>query len=360
MVLATVLAVTAVLGAYVFWRVSIAYAHGDWDAWNNWNMIPRFIVRGGSHWLDRHVHAQTLEYHPYNYPMLVALSVARFWKIIGLESVAAPILLAFGFTAGAVGLVWASVSSLRPRGQAFLAAALLAGTPNFINIGSAQYADVPLGFFYLAALVPFCLMDERPEGRRGLAVLAGLMTGLACWTKNEGQVFLIALVLARVGVLAVHGSRRRLFGEAAWFLLGLLPGLATLLVFKLNIAQPGHFREPLTVMASKFIDLARHKEVALYMLSDMGPLSALAVYFLLLGPEKGAWKKPGIMTGLVAVIVTLAGYYLQFVCLTPQSADLHWYLALNSNRLVLQLWPGFILVFFLLVSEPRLSMGRNK
>lgn len=352
-ILGAVFVLVVLMAVYVFVRLSITYPHGEWDAWNNWNHRARYILRAGEHWNYGATHLETLRFHPFDYPMMLSLSVARMWSWLGRETVLAPIFIAPLFTLAAVGVLFTALKDLTDRSQAFIAAGLLVGTRYYINIATAQYSDIALGFMYTAVLIQLVRFDRAALDRRKPAALAGLMCGLAIWTKNEGLVFLVCLIAARVLVRLFRMEWRELIKEAGWFLVGLAPAAAVTIHFKLVFATGSHhFQEPLGLILTKFLDLARHKEVALYMLSEMGPLWAMAIYLVLLRPRPGALKERGVTTGLLAVLGTLIAYYLQFVMLAPQTVSLHWYLAVNSNRLIIQLWPAGLFVFFMIVRAP--------
>src|SRR6185369_6974808 len=101
------------------------------------------------------------------------------WQLAGNDSTAIPALLAFLFAFSLVGLVAACLSLLRSVSQGLLAALLLLGTPFLIRHAASQYADIPLAFFLLAAVVLFCIKDALGEDGHGLTALAGLATGFA-------------------------------------------------------------------------------------------------------------------------------------------------------------------------------------
>ncbi len=346
----------AVFGLYLFFMISLDRPHGVWDAWWNWNMRARFLFRASAFWMDYlDVHTwATYEDVPKDYPLLLPICVARIWWWIGGDGVGAPIAVAFLFTAAAVGLTYAATAALRSRGQGLLAAALLVGTPNFIRIATYQLADVPLSYFFLAALVPFCLMDNASTDRRSLsrlAILAGFMAGLVCWTKNEGLMFLPALILARSAVLLITGQWRRWPREAFFFCLGLVPVLVFLVHFKLTVSLASHLLEGQTpaAMVEKWMDISRHIKIITRLLSLMGPMILLVVYLALVRVKAGVLKQPGFLTGVFTVGLTLAGYYFIYV-ITPIPLDFS--LGVSSERLVLHFWPSVIFLFFLLAEEP--------
>ena len=90
----------------------------------------------------------------------------------------------------------AGVSRLRSRSQGLLAGLVLIGLVSFLQRGTLQYADVPLAFFILSAVLLLVLYDASERPQRGLLVLSGLAAGLAAWTKNEGLLLLLVLPAA--------------------------------------------------------------------------------------------------------------------------------------------------------------------
>lgn len=351
---AALFALTVIMAGYVFLRVSVAYPHGTWDAWNNWNMIPRFILRGAEHWRDRHVYAHGLTAHPYDYPLLLALSVARIWRWLSMEATAGPALIAASFTLAAVGFLYAALAELTDRCQGFLAAALLVGTPYYINIATTQYADIPLSFFNLAAVALICLAQKDRANYRGLLVLAGLAAGLAAWTKNEGLVFISALGLARLTVSLFKGNKG-ILGEVLYFSLGLLVPALVLIHFKQTIAEPSHFNDPLFIILARVFNMARQIDSLSYMFSAMGPLLVLVVYLALLGVRPGALKQTGVLTGLLTCAMVVLGYHMMFVCMTPDLWNFKASLSINWERIILHIWPVFIFSFFQIAASPKLS-----
>jgi len=69
---------------------------------------------------------------------------------------------------------------------------------------------------------------------------------------------------------------------------------------------------------------------------------------LLLGPGK-QWKNLNAIAALLTLFLKLLGYFFIFI-ITP--FDLKWNLATTLDRLLMQLWPSFIFVFFLFARTP--------
>jgi hypothetical protein len=327
--------------------------HGDWDAWAIWNLRARFLYRAGDHWAD--AFSPLIPWSHPDYPLLVSGSVARGWGYAGHETTAVPRLLAALFLVANVGLLMGALALLRGPAQGWLGGIALLATPSFLEQATAQYADVPLAFFFLGSAAVFEALDRGvgPAGR--LAALAGLLTALAAWTKNEGLLFLVATV----GVRGWEAVRRRpgwraVRVEAAAFLAGALPVLAVLAYFKARLAPvndlvAGQGRD---ATLARLADPGRYLEIALAFLREVwlvgpGAVVVLALYALLLGraPRPAAWAGHG-RTLLAVMLVGYFGVYLT----TPN--DLPTHLATSLDRLLVQLWPLALLAFFLAVALP--------
>lgn len=90
----------------------------------------------------------------------------------------------------------------------------------------------------------------------------------------------------------------------------------------------------------------------------------LAGYFLLVGLSPDKKRQTNAITCLSTLIIMGLGFHVTYVT-TPH--DLTWHLDNSLDRLMLQLWPSFLLLFFQVVTTPsevRLEhstgCGRNK
>jgi hypothetical protein len=136
------------------------------------------------------------------------------------------------FAASVLALLVSAVAIARGTGSALLAGLILMTSSSFLMRPMAQYADVPLSFYYLATLV-LVLLSATLEGifhKTFLAAMAGAFASFAAWTKNEGLIFF----LLSIGCYWLV-SLRRCSGVgpsmAPWwywwyFLLGATPGFA--------------------------------------------------------------------------------------------------------------------------------------
>ena len=345
-------AITLACAAAAFVGLSVSRPHGAWDAWMNWNLRARMIFRAGPEW--RVAFSPLLPWSHPDYPLLVQTSVVRTWVYNGGERLAGPATIAFLFTFGTVGLATAGLAALRNPTQGLLAGLTLLGTPFLIFHGISQYGDVPVGFFFLTALVLLALHDRHRDATGAFAVLAGFATGLAGWTKNEGLLFLAALVLA--GLMTPPRARgvRQLARDAGLFLLGILPMLVLIGCFKLRFAPPNDLIS--TVGAgetlARLTDPARWLAVAIGYAREIptfgfnGLISGvplLAVYGVCVGVCDEEVKARWFRMTVWVVGLMLAGHALVIVATAEDAARL-----VNSSldRLLLQLWPVIVFACF--------------
>jgi len=355
---------------------ALAHPYGSgWDSFAIWNLHARFLYRGDAHWRDGFT-ALISWSHP-DYPLLLPAAIAHFWTLLGHETAVVSALLGWAFTFSTAGLLFSALDIFVGRTSALLGGMALLATPFFIELGTWQYADVPLSFFFLATLVllhrhgaQFAAGAADSRLSSGFLALAGITAGLAAWTKNEGVLFLCALLLSRLFVrpdsrpLPSTGNSRRSLGITP-FLLALLPTFCILLFFKRFVAPAGDlFSSPVT-MLHKLEDPSRYwvvlkwfgKEVLRFghWLLIPIPLLMLGVFIMLKGkmPREAS---PHSRASAVALGLTLAGYFFIYL-ITPY--DIYWHLRFSLNRLLIQLWPSAIFLYFLRIGSEPLNFSSN-
>ena len=340
-----------------FGAISGNSPHGGWDAVQIWNLRARFLFRGGENWTD--AFTPLLPWSQPNYPLLLPGSIARVWKLTGADPTLGPILVAGFFTFATVGVLVSAVSSFRGRGQGALAGIVLLGSGMVVWQGAMQYADVPLGLFVLATLVLTALSDRAETGRYRLLALAGFMAGLAAWTKNEGLLFVLALLVARFLIVARNSGWSRSVKEAGAIVVGLAPVFLVVVGFKFALAPPNYLvalAQPADII-SRLMDPGRYwlviktfiDVVVVFGSPWIGLPMLLLVYALFVGfrPDRG--DQTTIATTFITLGAVLAGYFLVFL-ITPY--DIEWQLETSLFRLVMHLWPGALFGYFLLARRP--------
>ncbi len=362
------------LGAAIYSAIlrTLAHPHGEgWDAFSIWNLHARFLFRGGPNWRDGFT--PLLPWTHADYPLLLPAAVAHFWTYLGHDNPTVPAIIGFLFTFSTVGLLFSALAMLRGRIPALLSATALVATPAFIEQGTSQYADVPLSFFILATVALICLHDDYtqddPSKRTpGLLILAGVAAACAAWTKNEGLLFLCAIVAARGFTLPrtenapKHWSAR--VRKIAPLLAAIIPALLLIACFKRFIAPPGDlFSDPTTTL-HKLIDPARYWAITRWYVKGFfrfgrwllipGSLLLIAFYFAA-GKEDRPQTRSRVRTSVLALTLTLAGYFAVYL-ITPY--DIYWHLRFSLTRLFLQLWPSAIFLFFLVVKSGAITRDR--
>ncbi|NLE52809.1 MAG: glycosyltransferase family 39 protein [Chloroflexi bacterium] len=169
------------------------------------------------------------------YPMLMPLSYAYVHLVSGTINE----YLALGFAAalsiGTFGAAGALGVSLYDRRTGLIAALLLALTPIFVRWSATGYTDVPAGMFVaLSALFAWRLLQDG-SGRD--ALLAGVMAGLAAWTKNSA----LAVALSLAAIVA-YGMLPRMEGARLTLRHAALAGLGGLVT-----AGPWYIRNLLLI-----------------------------------------------------------------------------------------------------------------
>ena len=364
-------ALTLCTALYATIMRTLAHPHGDgWDAFAIWNLHARFLFLGGSHWRDGFT-ALLPGSHP-DYPLLLPAATAHFWTFLGHDDPRVAAVISLLFTLSTAGLLFTALSILSGQWRAMLGGIALLATPSFIEQGTSQYADVPLSFFFLATIALLRLHDDlarkvlahndrNPEEpsrfSSRLLVLAGLAASFAAWTKNEGLLFLCAIVGARLFELC-----RAEVSVKNWlarirplipFLLGVVPGLLLIAFFKHSIAPPSDLFSSSATTVHKLLQPSRYWAIIQWYVKGFfrfghwllvpGTVLLLVLYFLG-GKRESVQPQAGIRTSVIALTFTLAGYFAVYL-ITPH--DIYWQLRFSLNRLFLQLWPSAIFLFFL-------------
>src|ERR1700677_5080720 len=140
---------------------------GDWDAWAIWNLRAKFLAGPGGAW--RYAISPLLnDSHP-DYPLLLSGFVARVWKAGGTMDTIVPVVTALLFFAALLALLVSVVALLRSTASALLAGLVILSTTSLLVWAPAQYADIPLAFYYLAAIaLLFLEPSETSSGQRPL------------------------------------------------------------------------------------------------------------------------------------------------------------------------------------------------
>jgi hypothetical protein len=332
-------------------QMAAALPVGEWDAWALWNLRAKFLAGPAGAW--RYALSPLLKNSHPDYPLLLPAFVARVWKAGGTMDAIVPILTALLFFAALIALLVSVIALLRGAAAALLAGLVILSTTSLLTWASSQYADIPLAFYYLAAIALLFLSASQTEGERWTLLWAGLCTGLAAWTKNEGIAFLATIAV--VYLAFTFWQRRSAAGlfRSGWMLAGAVPGILLTLWLKFFLAPAV---DPLVTQGAsglaRLADPSRYAQVAngfFNNLLNLGsgishPLILLAILAILVRWKiEERYKQPSLIATAVLLLVFLS--YCLVYLITPYG--LAWQVQSSFDRLLLQIWPSVLLVFFI-------------
>lgn len=360
-------ALSILSAAYAAISGALAHLQGDgWDAFAIWNLRARFLFLSGTNWRD--AFSPLIPWSHPDYPLLVPAAVAHLWTYLRHNSTAVPAIVGLLFASGTIALLFSSLKNLRGPNSAMLAGIALAATPFFVEQASSQYVDIPLSFFFLAAIALVHLNQQlSPEPRTmssfGFLSLAGLSAGFAAWTKNEGLLFLLAFFAAQVESAVTNREMKHAWpgrwARLAALTLSTVPTLVFIAWFKHSLAPRGDLFADSADMVHKLGTPGRYwivlqwygKEFLRFGNWWIVPGTALLLVFYALIRKPGARQgNPALRSSIITLALTALGYFVVYV-ITPR--DVYWHLRFSLNRLFLQLWPATVFLFFL-------SVGRQK
>jgi len=338
--------------------------HGEEGAWSIWNLRARFLFRAGAFWRD--AFSNDLSWSHPDYPLLLPGLVALCWKMVGQDSTAAPVAIAFLFALGTVAVLTGVIGVLRGKTQALVGGTLLLGTAGFIALSAAEYGDVPLSFYILATLALLSLQDRHPEDLR-FSALAGLMAGFAAWTRNEGSLFLAAVIVARVAAVRFRDRTRpaALGPQMLGLVAGMLAPLAVLIFFKLRVGGASDWlsEKPALVLQhladpGRWILTMEGLVVVLFTLGRfLVPIVlVLGLYWYLVRFRVEERDSATLAVIGIALVLTIASELVVDIAFVD---NLPVEIATGLERALLHCWPAGVLLFFLASGAPQLTAAEK-
>ncbi len=302
------------------------------------------------HWMQSFSPVIDPAFHA-DYPLLIPLDIAQAWDTLGRESQTVPRVLGGIFMLACAGLFVTALASLKSVWQALVGFVVFLNTPFFILSGASQTADVPLSFFILSTVVLILLYASQQKS--GLLILAGLTAGLAAWTKNEGDLFVVAIVAGLLIAFIKQDPRRRLGS----FLAGLAIPLLIILYFKLFLAPANDILGGATSgFIQRIFEWPRHVAILKSFRSQIlaiggtavSVIPVLAVYGLVFGIAPLKRLKSAYLTILLMAGVQALGYYGIYL-ITPH--PIRWQLDFSLWRVLFHMYLPLLFLLFVLVTD---------
>jgi len=302
-----------------------------WDAWAIW------LFKAKAFYLDRTIDpflARAAEFtdHQPGYPLLMPLYGAFLYTLNGAADDYAFKMASVCFCLASLGVFHYLARRAGGSGPALVSTVMLASVPmlNVLAFELAGYVDTTLSLYLLAA-GGFLYFWWRDGDRFDLAA-ASLAATAAAWTKNEGQFFLLAIVL--LGVARLFFGRRP---ALEWSCL-IAPPAALLLPW--TIVRAGHgveaagfamgfnFDPKLFAVAADAL-LTEALRWDLFVLTFV-LLAAAALGAALLRMPAAFWILPGLVAWHLSGALTAYA--------TGQN-DLQWWLGTSADRILAQVVP---------------------
>jgi hypothetical protein len=286
--------------------------------------------------------------YPLNVPLLIAALKVLFKEVLP----ASKMFFAGYYLTLLLGAYAYLEKKLQPH-LAGLAALALGTTPIIFQHGENALANLPLACYYLfGTLLLAETLSETQPGDWRKAVAAGAMLTLAAWTRPEG---LVAVVVLMIYLAATNPRRRKTLGlvalPLALFLILWLPSAnvvypqgargadVTALALRQNLQGNLHFQAfgyVLVYFLSK-----------LFQVSEWGLLgfggSLVLLSRLLVKKERPRWAFSSVGAGLLFIGLVLGLYY---VTSYDTSHDISWWVNTGLSRMmmpgVVTLWLGLI------------------
>lgn len=350
------LALAALLAGLAFLFGMLVFPHGGWDAWAIWNLAARYLFAGRTEW--RLLFDPAL-FHS-DYPLLLGSSVARLWTYRSRVDFIAPAVIAFLLSLATFGLLLSLASLTRGGVASRLAGLALFGSSTMLVIAPTQCADIPLGYYLLGALGCLSLYQKIPKS--GFLAFAGILLGAGAWTKNEGWLLIIAVLLGWSAARLIFDRKffftRGRLREAGWLLIGLIPVIVFPLIQKWFLAPPndiiaGQGAETLARIGdpARWLEIGRRFVAMLFSLEPKysAPLGLLVVLVAIFGIREKAFSRPDVWTNLITLGAAISGYFLVYL-ISPH--NLSWHLSTSLFRLYSQLWPAAVFTAILLIKLP--------
>ncbi len=256
------------------WYQAHFYAFGGWDAWQAWNLKARMMFLGGEHW--KNMLLPIMWRSSPHYPLLLPSVNVWGWVFLKDPFYKVPAFTAFIYTFLTVGLLCTGLKKLTKSSLAILPAIVLLTSPIFTRIAISQYADILISFYLLASI--YCLVLAKLENERPYVILAGIFLSFLAFTKPEGLVCSLVLILIFLPYLFIRNPHPQKFRVLVPLLITLIIAFIPCLIFQTKYS-PGNqsFINGLTSSIKPAGDMRLKTIGAFYYLEVAAPIWNLTV-----------------------------------------------------------------------------------
>lgn len=179
---------------------------GGWDAWEVWNFKAKFIFLAGERWTN--MFEPLLWRTSPHYPLLLPLANVWGWSFQPAPDFRLiPQITSLLFTFFTMGLLWTALLYHTKQPLVVTAPLVILLIPFFATMAASQYADIVMAYFLLAALITLRWGVQTLEKR--FFILTGISLGCLTFTKPEGMVAALCLLIIAGGFILFIPDRRR-------------------------------------------------------------------------------------------------------------------------------------------------------
>lgn len=196
--------------AFVFFEATHRPLY-SWDTWTNWSAGAKlfFYEKGlllessGEHFFGR-------GYRPFlGHPLHATFMQVWSALWLGRFDEALVKIYSFFYFLAMLALFYAAVKEEAGKKFALVSTYLLSSMPILTYHAQEGYADLPLSFYSLAAVI--CFWKFLTTEKKGLLVMAGTMLGFGVLTKNEGLFYVVAVGFAFIAARYGKSQSRGIF-----------------------------------------------------------------------------------------------------------------------------------------------------
>lgn len=308
---------------------------GQYDGWTIWNLHAKFLFYSNS-W--KNLFTYDLGWTLPDYPLMLPSIIALFWKSIGYINFVVPLLISVLPFIGILTLLY--YSSKYPI-VCVISVLLILIDSNFIQQSASQYADTLLAYFYLLSTIIFSNININDVNNGRIFYFLGFISASTLWIKNEGVAFFVFTSI--FFVVYFHKERSALLK----FGLGSILLLFVFGVFKFFYAPSNYliYEQSLNPFY-KVLDLNRFVTILNYLqttIIQLFPIIPIFIVYFIVSKHKRKVPTSFFIIGSTFIV------YLFVYIITPK--DLQWHLETSLPRLIHQIYPALIFIFFKQLSD---------
>ncbi|MFA6990111.1 MAG: glycosyltransferase family 39 protein [Candidatus Gastranaerophilaceae bacterium] len=324
--------------------------YGNWDGMRIINTATKFIFWGKENWLDLFKLNTPLSRS--DYPLMIPMIVGKAWTYAKNISPLEPAVISALYTYGSVFLLVTSICKFKNYNCGILAGIFLLFTAPFIVNGAAEYSDIPLSFYILAAFIMIVFFNKNKDEK--YLIFAGLSSGLACWTKNEGLFFSFLLIIS---LLISTFFNKIPYKKLLKFLYGYLPVLAIIILYKILLCPPNDLLQGQTtgILLTKITDINRYILVIKALWANIHELCldyktffVFILFLMISGIKVNDNNKFEVIIILLTIILLFLSDITMYL-ITPH--EIMWQVSNSIYRLITHIIPSLYLIGFIITKE---------